>query len=256
MKKLAYAIAAIALIGTPAFAADMAVKAAPPAAPPAMYTWTGLYVGVNLGLGWSSADFSIVPTGAWLGAPASIPYLIATDRSLLENSFVGGGQVGYNYQINQVVFGVEGDFDYYNAEDKFLGGPIPTTSIVSYSQQTNQNWLATVRGRLGWAFDHLLVYGTGGAAFSDWQVNMHMTSAGVDAIFLSDETRTGWTAGGGAEYAIDPRWSIKGEYLYSDFGTATGTSVFPPPNAPNFTHNHSVRLVTEVARVGVNYKFW
>jgi len=157
---------------------------------------------------------------------------------LTATSFVGGGQAGYNYEINRIVFGVEGDYDYYRAQETFIGGPIPTTSIVSYSQETKQNWLATVRSRLGWAaFDSLLIYGTGGVAFSDWQVNMHMTSAGVDAVFQSDQTRTGWTAGAGMEYGIDQHWSAKAEFLYMDFGNATGSSVFPPPNGADFTHN-------------------
>lgn len=84
---------------------------------------------------------------------------------------------------------------------------------------------------------------------------MHMTSAGVDAVFQSDQTRTGWTAGAGMEYGIDQHWSAKAEFLYMDFGNATGSSVFPPPNGADFTHNHSVHLITQVARAGINYRF-
>jgi outer membrane immunogenic protein len=237
-----------------ASAADLPRKAPAytPPPPPPVYSWTGFYIGLNAGYGWSNANFSLTPTGA---SPVIGPDEISTDKTLHAHGFVGGGQAGYNFQVNQFVLGIEGDFDYYNAHDTFVGGALPPSSIDSYSQETKQNWLATVRGRFGWAFDRWLVYGTGGLAVSNWEVNMHMTSAAVDAVFSSDETRTGWTAGGGVEFAFDRNWSVKGEYLYADFGHATGSSLFPPPNAPNFTADHSVHLVTQVIRAGINYKF-
>jgi len=242
------------IVAGAAQAADMPLKAQ---MAPAYFSWTGFYVGGNFGGGWSDASFSITPTGSWLGFPASIPNLIATDKTLHPTSFMGGGQVGYNYQINNFVWGIEADIDSYQAKTTFIGGAIPTTSITAISQGSQQHWLATVRGRLGIAWDRVLIYGTAGLAASDWDVNMHMTSGGADAVFLSDKTRTGWTAGGGFEVAAFGNWSIKGEYLYADLGHATGSSVFPsPPNGAGFTHDHSVHLITQMVRFGINYHFW
>jgi len=207
----------------------MAVKAPPlpPVVP--VYNWTGFYLGLNGGGGWSDPNFSITPTGEWLAFPASIPFLVATDKTLTATSFLGGGQASYNYEINRIVFGVEGDYDYYHAQETFLGGPIPTTSIAR--DQTELAGNCTRTPRVG-GIRQLLIYGTGGVAFSDWQVNMHMTSAGVDAVFQSDQTRTGWTAGAGMEYGIDQHWSAKAEFLYMDFGNATAVRYFCPRTAP------------------------
>ena len=256
LKSLLLGTAAGLLGVAAAQSADIPAKA-PVASPVAPYSWTGFYIGANVGYGWSDADFGITPTGAWVTtAPASIPSIVATNKTLRSNGVVAGGQVGYNHQIGRMVVGIENDFAYYNAQTTFGGGPVLTTLITRYTQQASQTWLATARGRLGLAFDRWLVYGTGGLAVSKWNVVMNMTSLGADAAFSSDKTVAGWTAGGGVEFAINRNWSAKAEYLYADFGRVTGSSVFPsPPNGPNFTHDHSVRLVTQVARAGINYKF-
>ena len=255
--RLIIGIAVMAILGATgwAAAADLPVKAPVYKAAVPVFSWTGWYVGVNAGYGWSNADFSLTPTGAWPTAgPASIPFLVATNKTLHPRGFMGGAQAGFNYQMNQVVWGVEGDFDFYRASDSFLGGAIPTTSIVSYTQDAKQTWLATLRGRVGWAVNRWLVYATGGLAVSNWQVNMLLNSTPNFAVFNSDQTRAGWAVGGGAEVAIDRMWSVKAEYLYTDFGHTTGSSVFLPGGS-TFTHDHSVRLVTQAARLGLNYRF-
>lgn len=250
------AVSAIALTQTAS--ADMPVRAtAAPAVAP--YNWTGFYAGLNAGVGWSDAAFGITPIDQWLGfGSASVPFLIATNRTVRANGLMIGGQAGYNYQINRFVLGIEGDFDFYNAEETFTGGRIPTTSIVGYTQTTRQTWFATVRGRLGWAAsDRWMLYATGGLAVSNWAVSMSLPALPTaTAIFSNNETRTGWTVGGGVETVLAPQWTFKAEYLYSDFGDVTGSSTFPtPPITPGYTHLHRVELVTQVVRVGLNYRF-
>jgi outer membrane immunogenic protein len=237
-------------------AADMAVKAPAPAVVQG-WTWTGFYVGGHIGWAGSDADFATQPTGGWLAFPASIPFVVAaTTRGLSADGFTGGGQLGVNYQINQFVFGIEGDFSFYEADAAFAGGPVPTTSIVSTFQDFEQKWFATIRGRLGVAFDRWLVYATGGVAFTDWRASIQMVDVtGSTAVFNGDGTRAGWVIGGGVELALSRNWSVKAEYLYADFGEISGTSFFPPPIVPGFTHDHSVDLVTQTVRLGVNYRF-
>lgn len=219
------------------------------------FRWTGFYLGANAGYTWSDADFSITPTGSWLAFPALITNIKnSTEGTLEPKGFIGGVQAGFNQQHGSWLWGIEVDLSTVRAEANLVGGPIAGTSITSFSQHAELSWMATVRGRLGMTFDRLLVYGTAGVAFGHWDVNMHMTS-GPDAVFQESAVRTGWVVGGGLEYAFDRNWSLKGEYLYAKFGDLNGSSVFPPPNAPNFTHDHKVELSTQVLRAGLNFKF-
>jgi outer membrane immunogenic protein len=260
MKKLLLGTAMSLAMVAGATAADLGPASGPAPfytkAPPA-WSWTGFYIGVNAGDAWSSAAFGITPTGAWAGFPANAANIVqATTDTLHPSGFAGGGQLGWNYQMNNIVIGLEADIDYVHASAALVGGPIALTSITGFSQGASEQWLGTMRGRLGFLLmPQALVYGTGGLAVAGWNLNMHMTSAGVDAVFADSETRTGWTAGGGLEVAFGNSWSGKVEYLHADFGTVTGTSVFPPPNGANFTHTHTVGLKTDTARAGLNYHF-
>jgi outer membrane immunogenic protein len=178
-------IAALGLIGAPAFAADMAVKAPPP--PPApVYSWTGFYVGVNAGGAWGFSNFSTDPgcpsshNSVFCNAPPS-PFApsgsavaAAGTGRFTPASFIGGGQVGYNWQAGFIVVGVEGDFDYLHLRaSSTVSGlfPVPflgTSFTVNNAIETN--WLATVRGRLGaTVLPNFLVFATGGAAFTDFK---------------------------------------------------------------------------------------
>ena len=237
-----------------AFAADMPVKA--PVAMPA-YSWTGWYAGLNAGFAESHAGFSLDPTGAWAGAaPQAADVVKATTDTLHPRGFAGGGQIGWNYQLRYIVIGLEADIDYVGANSSLTGGAILPTSIVGFSQAASEQWLSTVRGRLGFlVMPEALVYATGGLAMAGWNLNMHMTSSGVDAVFSDSLTRTGWTVGGGLEVALARSWTGKVEYFRADFGSVTGSSVFPPPNTPNFTQTHNVSLTTDTVRVGLNYQF-
>jgi outer membrane immunogenic protein len=264
MKKLAIgAVAVVALIGTPVLAADLnkpVYKAPPPAPPAPVYTWTGWYVGLNAG--WIGSDdnvntnavvtsFSSDPTTATTLAAAATNQL--TDRA---SGFLGGGQVGYNYQFaSNLLAGFEADIQgsslrgTSNTSNSVLtnldvvpnGGNWNTTTAVS----SHLNYLGTVRARVGViVWPTLLMYGTGGFAYGGVSSN---TSMGINATvnatgapgqgepvgspvvgvapgFTSGSfsgTRTGWTAGAGLEWMFLPNWSAKLEYLHYDLGSAT-----------------------------------
>jgi outer membrane immunogenic protein len=217
MKKLLLAgVAVFALGAGSASAADIQHRQAMPAkapvyvAPP--YNWTGFYVGINGGGGWGNSDFS---------AP------FATGSFDTSGGLVGG-TLGYNWQMGQVVFGLEGDVDWSNIRGS------ATCGITTC--ETRNNWLGTVRGRLGYAFDRFLPYVTGGLAVG----NVKTSVAGFGD---SDETRAGWTLGGGIEASIAGPWTAKVEYLYVDLGD-TGSVLGSDAN-----------FHTNIVRAGLNYRF-
>jgi outer membrane immunogenic protein len=180
MKKILLSSVALLGLATGAMAADLPSRVAPApviAAAP-IFTWTGFYVGVNAGYGWSDDDFDAVD--------------FADDED--DGGFVGGAQIGYNYQIGSFVVGLEGDIQYadfgrdgvFNFEDE--------DGEILEGEFESSDWFGTVRARAGVAFGQALIYGTGGFAFAD------------DA--------TGWTVGGGLEYAFTNNLSAKIEGLY------------------------------------------
>ncbi len=178
MKKILLASVALFGFAGAASAADLPVRSAPPApivAAVPVFTWTGFYVGVNAGYGWNANDDITI---------GGVRFDLDDD-----GGFVGGAQAGYNYQIGSFVVGLEGDIQYadFGGEDIVLSDG----SVVDFN---NSDWFGTVRARAGVAFDRALIYATGGFAFAD------------DA--------TGWTVGGGLEYAFTDNLSAKIEGLY------------------------------------------
>jgi outer membrane immunogenic protein len=176
MRKLLLSAAATMLIAGPAFAADLAVKAAPP--PGGAYIaspWDGLYIGGNLGYGETSFDFPGI--------------------SLHGNGVVGGFQAGYNKQFGTFVLGLETDFDLTSIKN--------TTAGV----ETKLPWFGTTRGRVGYLLNPvLLLYATGGVAYGRVEQSVPGASVKVPGV--------GWTAGAGLQYALTPQWSIGAEYLH------------------------------------------
>ena len=225
MNRLLLAICATVIAG-PAFAADLRPPPPPPPAAPAyvpapVYNWSGFYFGLNGGYGFGSSKWTTgtLSTGTF-----------DTSGGLI------GPTVGANFQTGSFVFGVEGDLDWATLSGSTSNAPCPTTC------QTTNNYVATVRGRVGYAFDRFLVFGTGGAAFSDIKGNV----TGVGSV---ENFQTGWTAGGGVEVAFARHWTVKAEYLY--VGLPNGTCACgSPPGAP-FTITATENLV----RAGLNYKF-
>jgi outer membrane immunogenic protein len=247
--------AAGAIAASQSLAADMPVKA-PPA--PIYSGWTGFYAGLNAGYGWSPGESSL--EYLFNGAPMAITAGVPASYQNHSSGFIGGGQFGYNYQIGRTVLGLEADLSYSdinndNAINGTTGGGTPFTS----TQTENLKWLATVRGRLGYTpYDSLLLYVTGGSAFGrveDTNLLAFHTVGGTTYFGTRTSTRSGWTAGGGAEYKIGARLTAKAEYLHFDLGSTTvyGIDVTSPGN-PFQTHaqfEHAGHIV----RLGLNYQF-
>lgn len=226
---------AIALC-VPALAADLAPTPVEPVSPVLPYSWTGFYAGVHAGYGWGSEEDNL-----------SVPVPLPAD-SFDVNGAIGGVHAGYNQQYDSFVFGVEGDVDLSG-----LRGSIHTVGAegaVVGSLSLRNTWQASLRARVGYAFDRLLIYGTGGIAFGDAKVTGVVNSPA--GVFTGSETNTlvGWTVGLGAEYAFDDHWSARLEVRYTDFGksnyrlSGTGGSL-----------RFKSGFDETVALAGVSYKF-
>jgi outer membrane immunogenic protein len=267
MRKLFLTGSALGVLMVPAMAADLApyYKAS---APPVVWSWTGVYIGANLGWAGSSntnltntgTDTGAFGLGSALGA-GFIPGTVGVSH----NGFIGGGQIGYNWQLNSAwVVGVEADFAGLGGNDStsvfaFPGGTgtVPFTTTFTNGLDT----LGTVRARLGWLWTPaLLAYATGGLAYGDTKVGSSFTCAACGppaAIALSSSsTSTGWTVGAGLEWRFAPAWSVKVEYLYVDLGSRSDTIVYNYAPANTSTLTSTVNETDNIVRVGLNYKIW
>jgi outer membrane immunogenic protein len=226
MKRICIAGALALTAATQAFAADLPPPyRAPPMAyipaPSPAYNWSGFYLGINGGFDFGRSD--------WTAGAAS-------SGSFDTSGFVVGGTLGANYQINQFVLGVETDLDYAD-----IKGNGPAAFCVNC--QTSSTWLGTARGRIGYAWNRVLFYGTVGAAYGNIDSTAFATT--------NSSTEVGWTAGAGIEGAIADNWTAKVEYLYADLGHGSCTTAC---GSPPFA-TQSVSLKDNLVRVGINYKF-
>jgi|SRR5579871_534755 len=262
MKRLLIGIAAFAsFAAASALAADLPVKApiytkAPVYVDPP-FDWTGFYVGGNLGYSWGRSSDTSTLTDA-----AGTVLLVTSDKSNLDG-IVGGGQIGYNWQVQNWVVGLEADIQGTDEKGSrafsittgpqfcFNLCPPPVTTSFALSQKID--WFGTVRGRVGiLAAPKVLLYATGGLAYG--QVNTNETQAvGVAApvAFSSSNTNVGWTVGVGVEGVISGNWTARLEYLYVDLGTVSGSFVLPSTNIISYNSH----ITDNILRAGVNYKF-
>ena len=265
----------VALLGATALsvgvanAADLPMKA-PPYFPPmaAPSNWTGWYIGANAGWVGSASD-TINNTGTDTGAgglgTGITSGAIPTSTNLGYDGFIGGGQIGYNWQINNWVFGLEGDFDGASAKANSTIGPITIPGFVpqttTYSRELD--WLATVRGRVGFtATPDLLLYATGGLAVGQTKIGnsficptcVPAASTEATTVNTTTDTSAGWTVGAGLEWMFAPNWSVKAEYLYVDLGNHDSTITYTY-GANTSTLTSSVNETMHIARAGINYHF-
>jgi outer membrane immunogenic protein len=249
--------AATALLTLPAGAADLPRKApayVPPAPPP--FTWTGFYGGIHAGWGWSDTSADIVGNvgGLTVFDPASL--------GLNSNGVVGGIQVGYNWQFApNWVLGIEGDISGTGIHDTVVGpgvtiGGVPLLGLNHFAER-DIKWLASIRGRLGFAADRWLLYVTGGGAWGgfDFTFGPDLGVFGGPGLLTGDKTRSGWTVGGGVEYAFTNNWTGRIEYLFYDLGDITNTRTFLIGGVTPLTTTTAVDTQINVVRLGVNYKF-
>jgi len=212
---LSFSALALAGITLPAMAADMPVKAPPVAAPPIVYNWTSCYIGGNVGGKWATFSRDVVTVPGLFGVP-----IFGTVGRDSNTEAVYGGQIGCQWQTGGWVFGIEGDFDGTNLRRTFVAGPFaPAPFVPGDALEIRNDWQASIRGRLGYAWDRFLVYGTGGVAFADVKATISLVPVvGTPGFFASDSrTSTGWTVGAGFAYAIWDTVDIGVEYRYSQF---------------------------------------
>jgi outer membrane immunogenic protein len=252
MKSLALGLVSLAALAAPALAADMSypVKAPPPVIIPA-FSWTGFYIGANGGYG---GDKFRYPFSAFadryecddqrlcgdqpeaLAAPPGFEIDDSVDLNgnfnLTSSGFFGGGQIGYNYQFdNSWVIGVEADFQWSGIEGELSGNASlfengDPVGGLNFSAGSEVEWFGTIRARLGYAWDRVFLYGTGGAAYgkvkSHGDINVwDGMGPFIDESVSTSDTQWGWTVGAGLEYAITDHWTFKTEYLYVDLGSQT-----------------------------------
>jgi outer membrane immunogenic protein len=236
-------------------------------------SWTGFYFGVNGGYGWSAGNGKA--TASSFDSDPGATFFNSDQAPLDRKGGFAGGQIGYNWQRSQLVFGVEADLqgsgisgkarrsveaDPADAAGIAGAGGDDADVLTGVRAHSRLDWFGTMRGRLGYAFDRTLVYATGGLAFG--HVNDRLTTSvdfGNGPLPFSTEspgTRTGFVVGGGLEYAITPSWSLKGEYQFIDLGSsklassASGTDPnFPEVGSGSVKIDHSYNTV----RAGLNY---
>jgi outer membrane immunogenic protein len=272
------AAAALVVAGAvSAQAADLPTRKEAPVpvfvAPP--FTWTGFYLGVNAG-GIFGSGGNASTTFAGSGA-FGIPFTILTTNWPNNNGFgssktgfIGGGQAGYNWQTGSWVFGVETDFDGSTlSRSRTVIGPTFAdpfrplgTDFFTANGSARLDWLGSTRGRVGFAWDRLLIYGTGGVAYGGASGNLNIFDANNGWFWSSgnrSNTRTGWAAGGGVEYAFTNNIILGAEYLFYDLGSRNFALV-PSPAAtaffgtPVFSQT-KINFDASVVRARLSYKF-
>jgi len=274
------------VVGTPVKAADLRVL--PPASAAPGFSWTGAYVGANVGGAWGHADLS---TSGDCSAPTSPPGYFCSQAagganllaiaangtgSIDAKSATGGIQGGFNWQIGNVLYGLESDFSWFHLSGTRLvaanypantqNNAVRTTNIYAIGTSFETNSLFTLRGRLGWTASNLLAYATGGLALTNLRVANSFTdnvgALGAIGGASNSDQRTGWTVGGGLEWALNNHWTVRGEYLYVNFGnqriTAATTVTNPSPGFAGYSNalgTSASDLTVQIARGGINYKF-
>jgi outer membrane immunogenic protein len=253
-----------AFAGTEMYRGKEMKQVAPAPLPECDFTWTGFYLGGNAGYGWGHADTDFDPRPDAVTFVNLAPTTLDPDPS----GFIGGGQLGYNWQWNKwLVLGFETDFQGTDIEGHDFQSPIiqnngtPFLTAGSFlAAHERVQWLGTVRGRIGFApICRLLIYGTGGFAYGnvDYSANTNFNNGTTYPVDFT-ETKTGWTAGGGIEYAISNHWTVRAEYLHYDLGEAHRTQnqlVGGVPQGPPFFVHYNFDTSGEIVRGGLNFKF-
>jgi outer membrane immunogenic protein len=235
MRKVGLALAAttcLTVVASIASAADLrpAYKAPPPMAPPA-WSWTGFYIGAHIGSGWGTKEHETLVAGIGV-----------FDGSHTVNGFIGGGQIGFNWQSGWAVWGVEADVSGSGIDGR------GACALGVFNCRTRVDVFGTIAGRLGVSIDRALVYIKGGGAW----VNDRYTASTVGGLSAElTDTRWGWMLGGGIEYAFGGAWSAKVEYNYMDFGTRNYVWATPVV----FGTSTDIRQSLHAIKFGINYRF-
>lgn len=243
LRRIVFTSASMIALTVAASAADMYVPGPVGPGPggykdvPYVQSWAGFYVGVHVGGAWGSDNGTVIDAN-----PADTTHPFTLDSS----GVFGGGQLGYNLQRGNIVFGIEADFG-----DMDLSAKASNSHIVNgipFETTTSGGFYGDVTGRLGYSFGSALLYAKGGFAFFEGDAKVHA----VNPAFFIPETSasgfTGWTLGGGLEYAVSPAWSVKAEYLHFDFGSERSATDI---NTLCCSYEH--QLTVDTVKAGVNY---
>lgn len=252
-------IASMLAVGS-AFGADLPVKAVIPAP---VFNWTGGYVGINLGYSWGRESATGAVTGTSItGTTVTTLTPVPLYGGGHLDGFIGGGQVGYNWQFGNWLVGLEGDLQGTGERKTYdvctiVGCPVGSTVVRADYRLV---WFGTDRARVGFVpSERLLLYGTGGLAYGGFRGEQFMPLF-VDPLFGTwSRVKAGWTAGAGVEAALGYNWSFKFEYLYFDYGNIGGPTATAQTVAGRTTNNliysFTSRFTDNVVRVGFNYRF-
>jgi len=268
MRVMLGSVAALAMISS-AMAADLPVKAPPPAPVMApVWNWNGFYIGINGGYSWghSSRDLNFFnPLNGVLLATG-------TGQGRDMNGGLFGGQIGYNWQTSNWVFGLEADAQWTGQSGSTtvlcpVGGCFPAAVLAplggggAATLTDKLDWFATFRGRVGFTVTpNVLLYATGGAAWGEVETTLGLTAltaAGVPvtAVGTNKTDRFGWTVGGGIEAMFASNWRAKLEYLYLDMGSISNSVVMPTASGIPLGANVTSRITDNIFRAGINYHF-
>jgi outer membrane immunogenic protein len=285
MSRLLIGVAAIVALVGPAFGADMAVKTPPPPvpAPAPVFSWTGFYVGANIGGGWGDRNVNYVPNDPLSFSLFFSRFLLGAPppASIDTSGVLGGLQVGYNWQMGPAwLIGAEADIDWSDARGSTstngtIGTIVPFANTVDVEEKVE--WLGTVRARFGYLpTPNLLAFVTGGFAYGEVEHNgTYTASLPTSGTFVpfgynctanvpcfsgsTSNTAFGWTVGGGLEYAVARNWTIRAEYLYVSLESKsvieTATALSAGTTIPSsFTANFG-QTNLNIVRAALNYRF-
>jgi len=260
MKRVLIAGALALIAAEQALAADLPQPAPPPPRAPAtyipapapVYNWGGIYIGINGGGSWVNQAAPVNTVTTTIDPTFPQGFVIPGSVSTSSTGFAGGGQIGANFQISQLVLGIEADADYLSNKSTVTGSDPSGTN--SNQHVYTLPFFGTVRGRIGFAADRVLLYGTGGLAMGEYQVQRtQLTGTAGTAVAGTVENysdlRLGWTAGAGLEVALAENWTARVEYLYANLETETYS--FAVSNRTSAAPTESINLV----RAGLNLKF-
>lgn len=237
-------------------------------AQPQDYDWSGTYIGGSLGAAHSRASFDASTSdgfpGSYFTTPDPEQIAEAADKSASQSELSAGLFGGYGQQFDRLYLGVEAGVNSLSFDDSSSSGGIyESAPIATYNNKISvkADWQASLRARVGWAEKRWLAYLTGGvtatkirmdATFSD-----DLSGTGAFGRDSDNETKLGWVIGLGGEYALSESWTIRGEYLYADYGKADTTALVTNPAFPTLANDlkSSVELKTQILSVGVSYRF-
>ena len=251
MKRLIMSLTGAAMLLSPlvAHSADLPARAPPPPPPLVMpmFSWTGFYVGANIG-------------GAWANNTWNDALFLTNFNNAGSGVFIGGGQIGGNYQIGSFVIGGEWDFDWASNHNNSTGVVIPGVGNIVVSN--NNRWITTVAARFGWAIDHLLLYGKAGGGWvgnnsltvTNLTTGVSLTCGNFNSFTNCSNSSGGWLVGAGFEYAFTNNWTVKLEYDYLGLGNRTAVIPAASPFLAGDTFTANNRNV-QMVKVGVNYLF-